>query len=111
MNNELGIFIKEQIKRYVDQNNKKKIDVIKELNITAQYLNDIENGKRIPSADLMKKIIEILKLSDSDKIKMYDYASDSHKTKRIPVDIEEFILTNKDAKKRIRKLILEMGEK
>lgn len=108
MNNELGLFIKEKINKYIQKNSKKKSQVIKELKITNQYLNDIENGKRVPSSDLMKRFAEILNFSESDKIKMYDYASDSHKSKKVPADIEEFILTNKDAKKRIRMLISEM---
>lgn len=110
MKNELGIFIADRIKEYIVKNNKKKSELIKELDITTQYLNDIENGKRVPSTDLIKKIVEVMQLSNLDKIKMFDYASDVHKSKKVPADIEEFILNNKDAKKKIRKLMNEMEE-
>lgn len=48
MKNELGEFIKRKIKEYLENNKgRKKADLIKELNITTQYLNDIENNKRV----------------------------------------------------------------
>lgn len=108
MKNELGNYLKEKIKKYASDNNIKKSEIIRKLEITTQYLNDIENGKRVPSATLMKKMIEILEFNEMEKIKLYDLASISHKSKKIPADIEEFILNNKAATKKIRKLISEM---
>lgn len=108
MNNNFGKYIKEKISKYTKKYSKKKSEIIKELGITPQYLNDIENGKRIPSAELMKKIINILELNDDEKIELYDLASYEHKKKTIPADIEEFILNNKDVKSKIRKMIMEM---
>lgn len=108
MENKLGDFIREKIKLHLDKNKgKKKADLIKELNITTQYLNDIENNKRVPSASLMKKMIDVLDINNNEKIELYDLASVCHKDKKIPVDIEEYILNNKDAKNKIRKLIRE----
>lgn len=109
MKNELGEFIKRKIKEYLENNKgRKKADLIKELNITTQYLNDIENNKMVPSASLMKKMIDILGISNQEKILLYDLASDSHKDKKVPADIEEYILNNKDAKSKIRKLMYEV---
>lgn len=112
MSNKLGGFVKNNIEKYLDiHKEKKKSDIIREFGISTQYLNDIENGKRTPSARLMKKMISILNLDEKAKIELFDLASESHKEKKIPADIEEFILNNKDAKKKIRDLILEMRDK
>ena len=43
MNNELGEFIKVKIKNYLKNKSIKKAQIIKEFDITTQYLNDIEN--------------------------------------------------------------------
>lgn len=104
-------FLKKKIDDYIKKNNVKKSYIIKELGITTQYLNDMENGKRIPSSDLMKKFVNLLGLDDKDKTTLYDLASDGHKIKKIPADIEEFIINNCDAKNKIRELITEMEEK
>lgn len=111
MDNRFGDFIKKKINVVIEKDNKKKSEIIRELSITTQYLNDIENGKRIPSSKLMKKMIEVLKLDEKDTIQLYDLASECHKDKKIPADIEEFIISNKAAKKSIRKLMSEMEEK
>ena len=111
MNNKLGEFIKNNIKKYLNKHKeKKKSDVIRELGISTQYLNDIENGKRVPSSNLMKKMINVLNLDEKARIELFDLASESHKERKIPADIEEFILNSKEAKKKIRNLI-EMEKK
>ena len=107
MNNKLGYFLKEKISNYVKINSKKKSQIIKELEITTQYLNDIENGKRVPSYELMKKIAITLKMSDDDQIKMFDLASKSYKEQKVPMDIAEFIINNEDIQKDIRKVMKE----
>lgn len=105
MNEKLAKFIKKKVDRKVNVSKKKKVEIVKEFGITPQYLHDMENGKRIPSASLMKTMIGVLDLSEKEQIELYDLASGSHKTKRIPADIEEYIIENDDAKKEIRKLI------
>ena len=107
MNNNLGGFIKIKIDNYLEKHNKKKKADI----ITTQYLNDIENSKRVPSSKLMKKMIDILELDEKSRIELFDLASESHNKKKVPADIEEFILNNSEAKKKIRKLITEMEGK
>lgn len=111
MDNRFGDFIKKKINFVIEKENKKKSEIIRELSITTQYLNDIENGKRIPSSKLMKKMADVLKLNENETIQLYDLASECHKDKKIPADIEDFIINNKDAKKNIRKLMSEMEEK
>ena len=107
MIDKLGKFIKKKIDRKVNKSKKNKTQITKEFGITSQYLNDMENGKRVPSVSLMKTMIDVLDLSDEEQIELYDLASESHKTKRIPADIEEYIMANEEAKNKIRKIIYE----
>lgn len=111
MDNRFGDFIKKKINVVIEKENKKKSEIIRELSITTQYLNDIENGKRIPSAKLLKRMVDVLQFDDNEKIELYDLASDCHKNKKIPADIEEFIVNNKKAKIEIRKLMNKMEVK
>lgn len=105
MANKLGKFIKDKVDRTVINTDKKKANIINALNIKAQYLYDLENGKRTPSPDLMKKMIEVLNLDEKEQIELYDLVSENHKSRKIPADIEEYIIENKSAKEEIRKLI------
>ena len=105
MDNRFGDFIKKKIDRKVKGTNQKKSDIIKSLGITNQYLHDMENGKRVPSSNLMKSMITVLDLSEQEQIELYDLASESHKIKKVPADIEEYIIENKEAKDEIRKLM------
>lgn len=107
MIDKLGEFIKKKVNRKVNESKQKKADVIKQLGITNQYLYDMENGKRIPSSNLMKSMIKVLSLNEKEQIELYDLASESHKIRKVPADIEEYIIENKDAKKEIRKLMKE----
>ena len=111
MNEKLGDFIKKKVDRLVDTSDKKKADIIKDFGITPQYLHDMENGKRVPSASLMKTMITVLGLSNKEQIELYDLASESHKSKKIPADIEEYIIENDNVKKEIRKMISSMEKK
>lgn len=110
MNNKLGNYI-------VNLRNKKmnKISsrqVAKLLDITPQYMCDIENGSRIPSAQLLDKIVKVFKLKDEEKNKLYDYAATSSKNNKVPADIANFIINNDVAKIVIRQMMNEqnMGE-
>lgn len=51
---------------------------------------------------------KVLKLNENETIQLYDLASECHKDKKVPADIEEFIINNKDAKNKIREMIMEM---
>ena len=84
----------------------KTIKVLKEeLKISPQYLNDIENNKRIPSDKLLRSFAETYKLGVDEKTILFDLATENSKTKKIPVDIANYILENEDAKSKIRKMI------
>ena len=80
-------------------------DITDNLNITPQYLNDIENNKRVPSSSLIKKIIIEYRIDKNKTSILYDLASSSYKEEKVPADIAEFIIKNKNAKKEIRKLM------
>ena len=105
MTNKLGKFIKDKVDRTIKSSKKRKSNIIDDLNIKTQYLYDLENGKRTPSPDLMKKMIEVLKLNEKEQIELYDLVSESHKRRKIPADIEEYIIENKEAKEKIREII------
>ncbi len=79
------------------------------LNITPQYMHDIENNNRIPSEKILKKIEKILYLNESDKEKLYDLAAASYKTNKVPADIANYIINSSDAKSKIRKMMKEEG--
>lgn len=107
MYEKLGDFIKKKVNRKVSKSKMKKAEIINELNIKTQYLHDLENGKRTPSPELMKKMISTLNLDKTEQIELYDLVCDCHKNKKIPADIEEFIIGNEEAKEKIRKMIYE----
>ena len=46
-----------------------------------------------------------------EQIQLYDLVCDCHKSKKIPADIEEYILENDEAKEKIRKLIAESKQR
>lgn len=91
--------------------NKLKIEssrqLAKKLNISAQYMCDIENGGRIPSAKLLQEMEMIFELSEEEKTKFYDLASLSYKSEKVPADIAKFIISNTEAKDAIRKMMSE----
>lgn len=105
MIDKLGEFIKKKIDRKITISKKNKTQIIKEFGITPQYLYDMENGKRVPSASLIKTMIEKLGLSEQEQIELYDLASKSYKEQKVPIDIAEFIINNEKIKNDIRKAI------
>ncbi len=107
MYEKLGEFIKKKVDRKVNKPIIIKADIISDLGITNQYLHDLESGKRTPSPDLIKKMISVLNLDNSEQIQLYDLVCSCHKNKKIPADIEEYIIRNDEAKAKIRKIIYE----
>lgn len=105
MYEKLGEFIKKKVDRKINKPAKTKANIINELGIKTQYLHDLENGKRTPSPELMKKMIMVLGLDKMEQIQLYDLVCDCHKNKKIPADIEEYIIENAKAKDEIRKII------
>ena len=103
MNGNLGEFLYN-----LRQESGKTIKELKvSLGISHQYINDLENNKRVPSNKLLEAIARTYNLNSERKIKLYDLATQSSKTKKVPVDIENYILENEEAKEKIRKMIYE----
>ena len=76
------------------------------LQLSHGYLADIEKGRRqAPNKVILDKIISALELNKPDKELLYDLAAKTRND--IPVDIKEYILSNKDSYNTIRKLIKE----
>ena len=105
MNESLGDFI------VFLRKNKLKIDVSRQmaekLEITAQYMHDIENNNRVPSEKILKRMEKAFNLNQEEKEKMYDLASTSYKEKKVPVDIANYIIGNSEARSKIRKMMKE----
>lgn len=104
----LGEYIKEL--RHSKGEKIKNKEITQKLKITSQYWYDIENDKRVPSDTLLKNIVDIFNLLDTEKIKLYDLASKAHKIEKVPVDIAEYLLKNNDIKKIIREKIYGEGK-
>lgn len=84
----------------------KKISIrqlAKAVNKTPTYLSDIEKGNnKPPEKELLKKIIEELKINDFSKLKntLFDLAAKERND--IPADIKEYIMSNTTLLKLIR---------
>lgn len=107
MNDSLGKFLYDLRKK----TNITIKDLMSKLGISHQYINDLENGKRTPSDSLLEKIADVYNLKHQERIKLFDLATESSKTKKIPVDIANYIKDNKKAKEAIRELIYEEVQK
>lgn len=105
MNNKFGNYIVELKNKKMKNMSSRQI--AKLLNITPQYMFDIENGSRIPSAQLLDKIVDIFSLEGNEKTRLYDYAATSCKNNKVPADIASFIINNDEAKIAIRQMMNE----
>ncbi len=103
MNNKLGNYIADLRNKKLNNISSRK--AAKMLDITPQYMCDIENGSRIPSAQLLGKIVEVFKLKNEEGNKLYDYAAASSKNNKVPADIANFIINNDEAKTTIRQMM------
>jgi transcriptional regulator with XRE-family HTH domain len=70
-------------------------DLARELNITPSYLSDIENDRRVPADEVMKRIATLLKL-DFDELMAI--------AGRIGEDAERFLRRNPEVGKLFRKI-------
>lgn len=80
----------------------------KKLNITPAYLSDIENGNnKPPDKALLMRVVELLDVSSTPKIKwnLFDLAAKARND--IPIDVKEYILNNIE----ILEVIRDMEEK
>ena len=92
---------------------KKKVNIevsrqmAEKLNITSQYMHDIENDNRIPSEKILKKIEVVYALNEREKEKLYDMAAAAYKNNKVPLDIANYIISNADVKSKIRAMMKE----
>lgn len=78
-------------------------EMAKRLVIAPAYLSDIEKGKRnSPAPDKMKKIIELLELSQEEVDELNDLAAMERKNSVAP-DISEYIMANDSVRVALRK--------
>lgn len=103
MENNLGEYIKSLRKN--DAKKRSILKTIEELKISKQYLMDIEKNKRIPSGDLLQRIINMYGLLPDKQIFLYDLAANSYKQKKLPFDIVNYIIDNDEEKKLLREKI------
>lgn len=97
---ELGNLIKKERKKKYD----KASSFAKVLGISSAHLSDIEKGNRLPSKNLTKKIIQELKSNEFKEDIVYDLlAQESNDEKKIPIDIREYMVNNKELQNLIRK--------
>lgn len=72
------------------------------IGLSPVYICDIEKDRRpAPAQPLLDKIIEILKLSNEDKLLAYDLAGKSKNT--VPVDLPQYIVERDIVKTALRK--------
>lgn len=101
----------ESLGKYLVDLRKKKLNIYvsrqmaEKLMITPQYMYDIENDNRIPSEKVLQKIERIFELNEEEKEKLYDLAALSYKKNKVPLDIANYIISNEDAKYKIREMM------
>ena len=75
----------------------------KRINISYTYLADVEKGRsKAFKFEILKKIIEILKLDEKETDMFYDLAGKSRDT--IAPDVEEYLKENKELIEEIRRI-------
>lgn len=109
MNKNLGEYIvflrKERLNINVSRQMAEKLE------ITPQYMHDIENNNRIPSEKILKKMEKIFELNEGEKEELYDLAANSYKNAKVPVDIANYIIKNENVKSKIRKMMQQDEER
>lgn len=105
----------ESLGKYLINLRKQKLNIdisrkmAEKLEITPQYMYDIENDNRIPSEKVLKKIEEVFSLDEEEKEKIYDMAAAAYKNNKVPVDIANYIINNSEAKTKIREMMKKEG--
>lgn len=106
-----GDKMKESLGKYIVDLRDKNTDIktsrimAQKLNITSQYMYDIEKDNRVPSSKLLKKIEELVVSMPEERNRLYDLASCSYKDKKVPADIAKFIIENDEVKQKIREMM------
>ncbi len=73
------------------------------MEVSPPFWCDIEKNRKMPSMDYEKlgKLAKLLKLSESEKIEMFDLAAKSRN--EIPADINDYVINNDKAAVALRK--------
>ena len=71
-----------------------------ELDFTTTYLFDLEKGNRLPTKNVVDRIINNLDLDEELERIVYDSSANACNT--VPYDVQEYLMGNKDAIKRVR---------
>ena len=80
-------------------------DLATELEVSAAYLCDIENGNRTAPIKLLKNFKERLRITEDEENDFYDLAYASHNT--CAPDLIQFLIANKEVRSTLRTIIKE----
>lgn len=98
MTGEFGKFIETKRKAL----NKTLRGLAADLDIAPAYMSDIEKGHRYPpDKDKLKKMAELLNLSEEEKNKMFDLAA-GEKDNSVSPDLPEYIMGTEKARVALR---------
>ena len=70
------------------------------LGISQVYMCDIEKGRRRMSDELLKRLSELLLLSEEERYEMYDLAAKSYNT--VSLDVTEYVMSNDMVRRALR---------
>jgi len=77
--------------------------LVEMLDLSPVHLSNIENDRRpAPKDDVLKKIIEVLRLNKQEQIEMYELAAKSKDIPTVPGDLPEYISGNELARAALR---------
>lgn len=98
----IGLFVKENRKKmgWTQQQLAEKME------LSRPFVLEIEVGRKVFSSDKLKKLAEVLNLSEEEKNLMYDLAAKFRND--IPEDIREFLLEHTELYKDIRNKMKEV---
>jgi len=88
-NDSFGVFLKEK-RRMREITSTQMCEAV---GISPGYFGDIESGRRVPpERDKLEKILELLNLSDEDKVLFYDLAGKAKSG--VSPDLPDYIMEN-----------------
>ena len=79
-----------------------------ELNMSATYLFDLENGNRRPTENIVNRLVEFYQLDDSGKRVIYDAAASA--TGLLPYDVVKFLKENPDVLAKVKEELFKRNQ-
>ena len=99
----------EYISKKRKENNFSIRQLAEKLNISFTYLSDVENGRaKAFKQEILKKIIEVLQLSQEEADMLNDLAGESQNT--VAPDVAEYLKKYPEAVVAFRKNVIRRGE-